>query len=102
MTSLSSQFLALQSLTSSHLTDLDTGFIKLKEAINSTEKRIISWDANDKVWLLAVVGGYLLGTFSGIFRWLIMGINISWRLTKEYASRGFYFSSAESRGVLSQ
>ena len=60
---------------------LQAGFDKLEYVLDTTEKRIASWEGfwqNDKsAWILVGGMGFVIGSLGGIVKWTFMGKKVS-------------------------
>lgn len=75
--SMSTQLFSLNEQVQHNILHLEHGFERLRKSMHLTELSILSWSLGDtKIWIIAGLGGFLLGTFAGLLRWIIVLITI--------------------------
>jgi hypothetical protein len=76
LNALSSQIISLNDLVEQSISSLNVGFGKLHATLRDTEGWILSWVGGSHGWMAAGCGGFILGTFAGVSRWIILGTSV--------------------------
>ena len=76
LNALSSQIISLNEFVEHSISSLDAGFGKLHTTLRDTEGRISSWVGGSHGWIAAGCAGFILGTFAGVTRWIILGTSV--------------------------
>lgn len=72
--SVSTKVASLSDQLEDNIRNLEEGFEKLRDSMHLTELSVLSMSGDNRLWILAGLGGFLLGTFAGFLRWIITGI----------------------------
>jgi hypothetical protein len=76
MISVSTQINSLSQQVEDNILHLEAGFEKLRESMHLTKLSALSLSGDSRIWMIAGVGGFLLGTVAGFIRWIIfIGMN---------------------------
>jgi|SRR5579859_159956 hypothetical protein len=70
---ISTQITSMGEKVEHNISHLEEGFEKLRGALHLTELSVLSLAGGSKVWIIAAAGGFVLGSFGGIFRWVLLG-----------------------------
>ena len=74
---LSSQITSLNDMVSNNFMGLEMGFDRLGAVLDNTEERILSWSNDNRIWMTAGFVGFVIGTLTGLTRWVMFGIATS-------------------------
>jgi len=74
---LTTQLAGANDLTESHFDRLGSGFDRLHQALDYTEERVLSWNKDNRLWILSGFVGFILGSASVWIKWTMIGISAS-------------------------
>lgn len=73
--SVSNQLDSLSEQVTHNILHLENGFERLQESIHLTEMSVLSLSRDNRNMMIVGTGGFLLGTFAGLMRWIVIGMN---------------------------
>lgn len=80
MLSVSTKVASLSDQLEDNIRHLEEGFEKLRDSMHLTELSVLSLSGDNRIWIIAGLGGFLLGTFAVFIRWIITGILLQYDL----------------------